>query len=67
MRYINKTKTNKMKVLKTITVNFSKDKYTLEIIEGTFGQKIYSLFINDVYNKNYMRLPKDLREFFNYN
>ena len=48
----------------TITVNFSKDTYTLEVTEGTFGQKIYSLFINGVYNKNYMRLPKDLREFF---
>ncbi len=56
-----------MKILKTITVNFSKDTYTLEVTEGTFGQKIYSLFINGVYNKNYMRLPKDLREFFNYN
>lgn len=56
-----------MKILKTITVNFSKDTYTLEVKEGTFGNKIYSLFINDVYNRNYKRLPKDLREFFNYN
>ena len=47
-----------MKILKTITVNFSKDTYTLEVTEGTFGQKIYSLFINGVYNKNYMRLLK---------
>lgn len=56
-----------MKTIEKITVNFSKDTYTLEVTEGSVGQKIYSIFINGEYNKNYLRLPKDLKEFFNYN
>jgi hypothetical protein len=56
-----------MTTIKTIEVNFSRDTYTLEIKEGQFGSKIYSTYINGVYDRNYIRLPKDLREFFNYN
>lgn len=65
MRYINKTKNNIMKVLKTITKEYSKDVYLMEILEGSFGAKHYSLFINGIFQKTYMRIPKDLREFFN--
>jgi hypothetical protein len=60
----NKTKTT-MTTIKTIEVNFSRDTYKLEIKEGQFGSKIYSTYINGVYDRNYVRLPKDLREFFN--
>ncbi len=54
-----------MKVLKTITIEYSKDVYLMEILEGSFGDKHYSLFINGIFQKTYMRMPKDLREFFN--
>jgi hypothetical protein len=54
-----------MKTLKTITKEYSKDVYVLEVLEGSFGAKHYSLYINDIFQKTYMRLPKDLRQFFN--
>jgi hypothetical protein len=58
-------KSNTMKVLKTITREYSKDVYLMEILEGSFGDKHYSLFVNGIFQKTYMRMPKDLREFFN--
>lgn len=53
-----------MTTIKTIEIEFSKDIYTLEVKEGTFGTKFYSLFINGMFQKNYRRLSKDLKEFF---
>jgi hypothetical protein len=53
-----------MTTIKTIKIQFSKDIYILEVKEGTFGNKFYSLFINGMFQKNYKRLSKDLKDFF---
>lgn len=54
-----------MKTVNTIEVEFSRDTYKLEVLEGEFGTKFYHLFINGDFDKSYKRLPSDLREFFN--
>ena len=53
-----------MKTVNTIEVEFSKDTYKLEVLEGEFGTKFYHLFINGDFDKSYKRLPSDLRDFF---
>jgi len=53
-----------MKLINTIEIEFSKDLYKLEVLEGEYGTKFYYIYINGVYDKKYKRLPKDLREFF---
>jgi len=53
-----------MKLINTIEVEFSKDLYKLEVLEGEFGTKFYHLFIDGNFEKSYMRLPSDLRSFF---
>lgn len=55
-----------MTTLQEITVEFSKDTYKLEIKEGSFGKKYYSIWINGRFDRTYQRLSKDLKEFFNY-
>ena len=54
-----------MKTINEIEVEFSRDTYKLEVLEGEFGTKFYHLFINGDFNKSYKRLPSDLRLFFN--
>jgi len=54
-----------MKTLKTLTVEFSKDVYKMEVVQGTYCL-FYSIYINGKFEKTYKRLPKELREFFNY-
>ena len=54
-----------MKTIKTITVEFSKDIYEMEVCEASFGSLFYYISVNGTFNKSYKRLPKDLREFFN--
>jgi len=53
-----------MKLINTIEVEFSKDIYNLQVLEGEFGTKFYYLFINGNFDKSYKRLPSDLRSFF---
>lgn len=53
-----------MKLINTIEVEFSKDLYKLEVLEGEFGTKFYHLFIDGNFEKSYKRLPSDLRSFF---
>lgn len=53
-----------MKLINTIEVNFSKDLYKLEVLEGEFNSKFYHIFINGNFEKSYKRLPSDLRGFF---
>ena len=54
----------KMELTNTIELQFSRDTYKLEVLEGEFGTKFYHLFINGDFDKSYKRLPSDLREFF---
>ena len=58
------TKTNKMKLIKTIEIEYSRDTYKMEILEADFGTKFYHIFINGKFEKSYKRLPADLRDFF---
>jgi len=52
------------KVIQTKEITYSRDVYRIEISLGSLNQKMYSIFINGVFNKNYLRLPKDLKQFF---
>ncbi len=60
-------------IKETITkeINYSKDTYRIEIEEQYYFEgdektfKLYSIYINNSYNKTYIRLPKGLKEFFN--
>jgi len=54
-----------MKNVKTIIKEFSKDVYKLEISEFSVGGFLYSIYINDVFDKNYRRLDRETKEFFN--
>jgi len=53
-----------MKLINTIEIEFSKDLYKLEVLEGEFGTKFYHIFTNGIFDRSYKRLPKDLRDFF---
>lgn len=53
-----------MELINTIKVEFSKDLYKLEILQGDFGSTFYYIYINGKFEKNYKRLPKDLKSFF---
>jgi len=53
-----------MKLINTIEIEFSKDIYKLEVLEGEFSTKFYHLFIGGKFEKSYKRLPSDLRSFF---
>ena len=53
-----------MTTLKTITVEFSKDTYTLEVCEFSVGGVCYSMYINGNFDKNYRRLDKETKKFF---
>lgn len=54
-----------MTTVKTITVEFSKDTYTLEIYNYDHtGGVCYGIYINGKWSKLYSRLPKDLKEMF---
>jgi hypothetical protein len=53
-----------MTLINTIEVEFSKDIYKMEILEGEFGTKFYYLFVNGNFDKSYKSLPNDLRSFF---
>ena len=55
-----------MTTVNTIEVEFSRDTYKLEVLEGEFGTKFYHLFINGDFDKSYKRLPSDLKDFFTY-
>ena len=57
-------KSETMELINTIELQFSRDTYKLEVLEGEFGTKFYHLFINGDFDKSYKRLPSDLREFF---
>lgn len=60
-------------IKETITkeINYFGDVYKIEAQEQYYFKgdtktfKIYSTYINGRYNKTYIRLPKDLRNFFN--
>ena len=53
-----------MKLINTVEIEFSRDTYKLEVLEGEFGTKFYYLFINGDFDKSCKRLPSDLRDFF---
>jgi hypothetical protein len=53
-----------MKTVNTVEIEFSRDTYRMEILEGEFGTKFYHIFINGEFDKSYKRLPSELREFF---
>mgnify|MGYP005992636443 FL=1 len=57
-------KSETMQLINTIELEFSRDIYKLEVLEGEFATKFYHLFINGDFDKSYKRLPSDLREFF---
>lgn len=51
---------------------FSSDHYEMEVEEQYYFEgddktfKLYTIYINGYYSKSYLRLPKQLKEFFNY-
>jgi len=60
-------------IKETITkkINYYNDTYKIEIEEQYYFEgddktfKLYTIYINDSYDKTYIRLPKALKEFFN--
>lgn len=52
-------------LINTIELEFSKDLYKLEVYKEEYGTKFYYIYINGTFNKNYKKLPKDLKQFFN--
>jgi len=68
--YLEKRK-SLIKETTTKEVNFCNDIYKIIIEEQYYFEgdtktfKMYSTYINGSYDKTYIRLPKDLRNFFN--
>lgn len=54
-----------MNTVMTKEVKLGSDIYTLEVSEGEFKTKYYSVLINGTLNKTYTRFPQELKEFFN--
>jgi len=53
-----------MTTLKTITIEFSKDLYEMEVCQASSGKLFYYISINGTFSKGYQRLSKELRKFF---
>ena len=53
-----------MNIINTIEVEFSKDLYKLEVLKGEYGTNFYHIYINGNFDRSYLRLPKDLKQFF---